>query len=372
LRLLVAPDSFKESVDATTAADALAAGWRAVRRGDDVVGCPLADGGEGTAAALHAARGGDWMETGVTGPLGQRVTAGYAMLPDQTAVIDMASAAGLALLAPESRCPMRATTFGVGELMLDACARGARCIVVGLGGSATVDGGAGMAQALGFRLLDAHGRDIPRGGGGLVHLDHIRPPETPLLNGVHVRAACDVRNLLTGPEGAAQVYGPQKGASPSQCRELDAHLGRLAAIAERELRAGKAEDSGAGAAGGLGFGLTVFAGATLESGFDLVARSAKLDDKLEACGLVLTGEGRIDAQSGYGKVLGRLAERCRARGVPLVAFCGALGPGCEALYGAGVARMIVLDKGPFAETASRLRDAAARLAGQWSPAEVQR
>ncbi|AMV39955.1 Glycerate 2-kinase [Planctomyces sp. SH-PL62] len=251
MRIVIAPDKFKGSLTAPEAAKALARGVRAAEPTAEILAVPMADGGEGVVEALVAATGGSYHEARVTGPLGSPVPARFGLLGDgRTAVVEMAAAAGLALVPRDRRDPRRTTTRGVGELMLAAADLGVGRLIVGIGGSATNDGGAGMAQALGFRLLDAQGRDLAPGGGALRALDRITPPDAgTALKGVEVSVACDVTNPLCGPTGASAVYGPQKGATPDMVEELDRNLDRLARIIERDLGAAVAEIPGAGPRG---------------------------------------------------------------------------------------------------------------------------
>jgi glycerate kinase len=344
MRVVVAPDKFKGSLDAASAASAMARGVHAADPSAVVDRAPVADGGEGTVSALVASTGGQFVSASVTGPLGHPVEAVYGMLggghggqSSTTAVIEMAAASGLALISPQDRDPGRTSTRGTGEMVLAARRRGADRIILGIGGSATNDGGAGLAQALGFRLLDADGRDLGPGGLELARLDRIdasgRPPE---LDGLTIRVACDVDNPLCGPRGASAVYGPQKGASPELVRALDAALARLAEVLKRDLHVDVADVPGAGAAGGLGAGLMGFLGATLASGVDLVLDAVGLDQRLDTADLCLTGEGAIDASSAFGKTIAGVARRARARGVPVLAIGGSLGPGARDVMKHGV------------------------------------
>ncbi|HAI21360.1 MAG TPA: glycerate kinase, partial [Clostridiales bacterium UBA8153] len=303
VKVVIAMNSFKGSLTAVEATAAVARGLRRRWPTAHLLEVPLADGGEGTVAALVATTGGRIHELEVTGPLGEPVRAGYGILGDGgTAVIEMAAAAGLPLVPPGRLDPGGATTFGVGQLVEAALEQGCTHIIMGIGGSATVDGGAGLAQALGARLLDAAGRPIPRGGLGLERLDRIDVgPLRARLSGVTLTVACDVDNPLCGPYGAAVVYGPQKGATPELAARLDAALCRYAAILKQELGADVLDLPGAGAAGGLGGGLVALAGARLRPGVDLVMEVTGLAAKLSGCRLVITGEGRLDAQTGHGK-----------------------------------------------------------------------
>jgi glycerate kinase len=310
---------------------------------------PVADGGEGTVEALVAATGGSYRQAEVTGPLGERVTARLGLLGDgRTAAIEMAAASGLVLVPPERRNPLIATTRGTGELLLAAVAAGARRVIVGIGGSATNDGGAGLAQALGYRLLDAEGRDLDPGGGSLDRLVRIDPAgRRPELDNVEVAVACDVTNPLCGPSGASAVYGPQKGATPAMVQELDRNLAHFAGIVARDLGLSIRDRPGSGAAGGLGGGLVAFAGGRLEEGVTLIINAVNLSERLANADLCLTGEGAIDAQSAFGKTpvgVGRLA---RARGCPTLALAGRIGPGAEAVLAQGIDAYFSICTGPM-------------------------
>jgi glycerate kinase len=288
------------------------------------------------------------------------------MLGDgRTAVVEMATASGLVLVPKEKRDPRSTTTRGTGELLLAAVEAGARRLIVGIGGSATNEGGAGMAQALGFRLLDPEGREIGPGGGPLGRLDHIEAGDGPSkLSGVEVAVACDVTNPLCGPQGASAVYGPQKGADPEMVAELDRNLARFAKIVERDLGASIAEIPGAGAAGGLGGGLVAFAGGRLERGVDLVIEAVGLRGRLEGADLCLTGEGSIDAQSAFGKTAVGVARSARSVGCPTLALVGSIGEGAEKALDEGIDAYFSICPGPIdleaavSEAASLLERAA--------------
>jgi glycerate kinase len=323
VRVVVAPDSFKGTIGAADAAAALAAGWRAARPADELTCVPLADGGEGTMAVLAAADpAARWHQAQVSGPGAERVTARWLELRDRTHVIELASAAGLPQLRQPD--PMGAHTAGVGELIGAALDAGAARITVGLGGSASTDGGSGALRALGARFTDAAGRDLAPGGGPLAALaaadtSRLRPPPPG-------GAACltDVRAPLLGPAGAAAVFGPQKGATPAQVRALEAGLARLAGL----LR-GQPGQPGAGAAGGTGYGLACW-GAELLAGSAEVARIAGLDAALAGAGLVITGEGRYDATSVTGKVVGAVRAAAGRAGVRTAIVAGLVAQGAEA------------------------------------------
>jgi glycerate kinase len=289
MNIIVAPDSFKGSLTALAAADAIVQGIRDVFPDAEIVSIPLADGGEGTVDALVRATEGKISQAEVTGPMGEPVEAHFGLLGDDvTGVVEMAQAAGLALVPPEKRNPLLTTTYGVGELMLAALDSGCRQLIVGLGGSATSDGGAGMAQALGVKLLGPGGAEVPRGAAGLASLEKVDMSGLdPRLQQTTIYAASDVNNPLCGPEGAAAVYGPQKGASEQMVRTLEAALGNLAAVIERDLGAEVRGLAGGGAAGGLGAGLVAFAGAEIRSGPNLVLELLQFEEFLPSADLVL-------------------------------------------------------------------------------------
>jgi len=335
LRILIAPDSFKESLDAAAAADALAKGLRRVLRAARIEKLPMADGGEGTVAAVVRATGGRLVRRSVTGPLGEPVRAAFGLLPDGSAVIEMAAASGLPLVPPARRDPRETTTYGTGELMIHALRLGASRLIVGLGGSATNDAGAGMAQALGAVFRDRRGRVLARplagrhlGAVGTVSLDCMALPRA----GVEVLAACDVRNPLYGPHGAAAIFGPQKGAGPAQVTDLDRKLRHFAGVVEGLTRRRLSARSGAGAAGGLGFGLMAFAGARLVPGAPLLMQLLGAEARLRNADLLITAEGRLDGQTLLGKAPHALARLARRAGVPVIGVGGALAEDASKLY----------------------------------------
>ncbi|MFA0731425.1 MAG: hypothetical protein LKKZDAJK_001197 [Candidatus Fervidibacter sp.] len=331
MRFVVAPDNFKGSASAREVAQAIAEGLKAALPDAVCDLVPMADGGEGTVDALVAATGGQIVSVRVTGPLGEPVDAFFGILGDgETAVIEMAAAAGLHLIPPEKRNPMVTTTYGVGELIRAALDAGRRRLIIGIGGSATNDGGAGMAQALGARLLDDQGNDIGFGGGALGRLDRIdlRDFDRRVWD-AEILVACDVTNPLTGPKGASAVYGPQKGATPEMVRQLDANLRRYAAILRRDLGVEVETVAGAGAAGGLGAGLLAFCRAQLRRGVELVLHAVHLPERVQKADLVITGEGCLDFQTGFGKVPHGVAQVAKRYGKPVIALAGQLGEGAE-------------------------------------------
>ena len=349
MKVVIAPQAFKGSLEALKVARAIEAGVKRTMPGVITVLKPMADGGEGTVQALISSSGGEMVTTSVTGPLGNKVRAGWGVFPDGTsAVIEMAAASGITLVPRGSLNPLLTTTFGTGELILAALERGCRRIIVGLGGSASNDGGAGMAQAIGARLLDEKGNDLPPGGAALARLHRIDVLGLDSrLADVEFIAATDVINPLCGGNGASAVYGPQKGATPEMVRQLDAALERYAAVIERDLGISVKDISGSGAAGGLGAGLLAFTGAKIISGVEMVIEASGLVDDLHGADLVFTGEGRLDGQSAYGKVPAGVAKRAKKYGVPVIAIAGGLGKGWEAIYRMGITGVSVTAPGPI-------------------------
>jgi len=358
MNIVIAPDSFKESLSAAAACEAIAAGVRSVWPEARLDLVPMADGGEGTVDALVAATDGRYQSVRVRGPLGELVEARFGLLGtgsaprqgkprERTAVIEMAAASGLPLVPPERRDPTRTTTYGTGQLIAAALDAGARRIIIGIGGSATTDGGAGAAQALGVRFLRRDGSECPAGlaGGDLGRIAAIDPSQRdPRLDRTEVIVACDVDNPLCGPRGSAAVYGPQKGATPQMVELLDRNLAHLADLIERDLGKTVRDVPGAGAAGGLGAGLIAFCDAKLWPGVDIVMDAVNLEPRVRKADLVITGEGRLDRQSMMGKVVagvGRLGRRC---GVPVIALVGTVGDGAEATLEVLEAYFSIIDK----------------------------
>ena len=338
MRVVIAPDSFKECATAPVVAEALARGIRRVWPEVDLELIPMADGGEGTVEALVRSTDGERVTCAVTAPLGDTVHADYGILGDkQCAVLEMAAASGLHLVPESRRDPRHTTTYGTGQLIVDALNRGIRRLIIGVGGSATNDGGAGMAQALGYQLRDATECDLPPGGAALAKLHRIAAEHVhPALSQCQIRVACDVTNLLCGPDGASAVYGPQKGATPEMIDELDDALRHFAAQIAQWRGIDIINLEGGGAAGGLAAGLVSFANAQLERGVDLVADACHLTEKLRGADLVITGEGTLDAQTVFGKVPIGVATRAADAGIPVIAVAGHLGEGYEDLLQHGV------------------------------------
>ena len=369
MRILIAPQAFKGSLDAVGVAAAIARGIKRVFPDAECDELPLADGGEGTVRALVRATGGSLRKSRVHDPLGREIEAEWGILGDgRTAVVEMAAASGLPLLAERERDPRRASTRGTGELLLDAAECGAALVVIGIGGSATNDGGAGMARAVGFHFLDAEGKDLPEGGAALARIHRIEGQVDPRLVRVSIEVASDVTNPLCGPLGASAVFGPQKGADPKAVAELDAALARFADVVERFIGRASRDVPGAGAAGGLGFGLLAFADAKLRSGAELVMTATKFGDRARAADLIVTGEGRVDEQSAYGKLTGTVVAKARDLRVPVALIAGGTAPGHESLFAKGLDALEVATQGPASldEAMSRADDhiaaAAERLA----------
>ncbi len=357
MNMIVAPDSFKGSLTALEAADAIVQGVRDVFPDAEIVSIPLADGGEGTVEALVRATEGKILPAEVTGPMGEPVDALFGLLGDDvTAVVEMAQAAGLSLVPAEKRNPLLASTYGVGELMRAALDTGCTQLIVGLGGSATSDGGAGMAQALGIKLLGAGGAELNPGAAALASLEKIdMSGRDPRVEGTKIYAASDVANPLCGPEGAAAVYGPQKGATDQMVQMLDKALANLASVIERDLGVEVRALPGGGAAGGLGAGLVAFAGAEIRSGPSLVLQLLRFDEFLESADLVLTGEGRIDRQIEFGKAISGVALLAEKHEVPVIAFTGCLEEEEDKLAERGISAVVPIAPGPVSEQDSVAR-----------------
>ena len=328
MRILVAPQEFKGTLTAVQAASAMGEALAAVLGSAELDVAPLSDGGPGFVDALLNAARGEARQSLVEDPLGRPVTARWGTIGGgRTAILEMAAASGLSLLAASERDPRRTSTFGTGELIRAALDAGCQQILLGVGGSATNDGGTGAAAALGVRFLDAHGQQVPRGGAALARLEQIDlTGRDPRLEKVQLFVAADVNNPLCGPSGASSIYGPQKGADAQMVSELDAALGRLAQVTARQIGRDFANVAGAGAAGGLAFGLLAFCGAHLRSGFELVCHQLGLEQRVQRADLVLTGEGRLDRQSSYGKGPGSLATLAKRHGKRTVIFAGRVDP----------------------------------------------
>lgn len=359
MKIVIASDSFKGSASALEVAQAVEKGIRKVVPGAEVVKVPVADGGEGTVDAMVFAGGGELRRRTVTGPLGGRVEAAYGVLPSGTAVIEMAAASGITLVPREELNPLVATTYGTGELIKAALDDGCRTILLGIGGSATNDGGAGMAQALGVSLRDADGKELTRGGGALKDLSAIDLAGLdPRVAECTFSVACDVKNPLCGETGASAIFGPQKGATPEMVQALDAALAHYARCIDAQLGKSVAETPGAGAAGGLGAGLLAFCHAEIRPGIETMLDFIQFGEILKGADLVITGEGRIDGQSVFGKVPVGVAHRAKAAGgIPVAAVVGCVGAGAEAVYAEGVDAILPIADGPMALDDSMARSA---------------
>ena len=349
MKVLIAPQAFKGSLSAAKAAKAIEAGVRQVFPEAEVVRLPVADGGDGTLEALVENTNGRMISQQVTGPLGRPVDARWGVMGDgKTAVIEMAQASGLALISPGSRDPRLSTTFGTGQLIKAALNHGYRRIIIGLGGSATNDGGAGMAQALGVRFLDRSGTILPFGGAALANLDSVDTSELyPILNEAEIIAATDVTNPLCGSIGASVVYGPQKGASATVVKELDRALARYAEVLIKSLGIDVANRPGAGAAGGLGAGLIAFAQGEVKPGIDLICDVLGFEEHLTGVNLIFTGEGRVDSTTVYNKAPIGVAKRAKIHNIPVILLVGSLGRGYQAVYDYGIDAVVCIQDRPM-------------------------
>ncbi|WP_261857751.1 glycerate kinase [Photobacterium sanguinicancri] len=362
MKIVIAPDSYKESLSAMEVAIAVEAGFRQVLPNAEYHKLPMADGGEGTVQSLVDATQGSIIECRVTGPLGEQVNAFYGLMGDgKTAIIEMAAASGLHLVPNDQRNPLQTTTYGTGELIIAALDQGVEHIIVGIGGSATNDGGIGMAQALGVQLLDASGKEIGYGGGALARLATIKMDNVdPRLANIHLEVACDVDNPLCGPKGASHIFGPQKGATPSMVEQLDANLAHYAELIKTQLGNEVKDTAGAGAAGGLGAALIGLFSASLRPGIEIVMDAVDLKAQLAGADLVITGEGRIDSQTIHGKTPIGVARCAKAFGIPVVGIAGCLSNDCHVVHEHGIdAVFSVVPRSVSLEEA--LRDAAVNV-----------
>ena len=349
MKVVIAPQAFKGSISALEAAEAMSDGVKRVVGDAQTVLVPVADGGDGTLETLVQGSGGEIRSAEVTEPLGERIVAQWGAMGDgRTAVIEMARTSGLALVRPDRCNPLIATTYGLGQAIGQALDAGFRKFIIGIGGSATNDAGAGMAQALGISLLDAGGRDLPFGGAALARLDRIDMERLdPRARQSQIQVACDVSNVLTGPEGASAIYGPQKGATPEMVAQLDEALLHFASVVKRDLGSDIKDVPGAGAGGGLGGGLIAFLHGELRAGVDIVLDTVALDDHLEGADLVITGEGCLDRQTLYNKAPIGVAERAKARNIPVIAISGSLGDGYGEIHNRGIDAAAAITRAPM-------------------------
>lgn len=355
MRIALSPNAFKGSLTALEAAECMRKGFHAALPRASFILIPMADGGDGTLQAVVDATGGRLLRKRVHDPLGRFVAARFGLSGDGgTAIIEMAEASGLVLLKSRERNPLLTSTRGTGELICKALDLGVRKIVIGIGGSATNDGGTGMARALGVRFLDASGKDLPEGGGSLVRLERIDMSRRDhRLQGVALDIACDVNNPLVGPHGATRVYAPQKGATPAMVKTLEAGLVRLGRVIRSDIGLDVAKVPGAGAAGGMGAGLMAFAGGRLKPGVEIVADVVRLRERLRGCDLVVTGEGRMDGQTVHGKTPVGVARVAQALGIPVIAIVGSLGMGARAVLDHGIDAYFSVLQRPMSEAQIR-------------------
>ncbi|HAQ20424.1 MAG TPA: glycerate kinase [Prolixibacteraceae bacterium] len=357
--IVIAPDSFKECLSATLVAEAISSGIKRIVPEAEMISIPLADGGEGTVEALVAVTNGKIIPTSSVDALNRPVESFYGILGyGKTAVIEMAAASGLELLAPNERNPLITTTYGTGLLLKAALEAGFTRIILGIGGSATNDGGAGMAQALGFKLLDKNNNPIGLGGSSLGKLHTIdRSNVHPLLQSVKITVACDVSNPLLGASGATRVYGPQKGATPEMLETLEANMSHFARILHKEFGNDISYIPGAGAAGGLGAGLMVFCQAEIVSGFELISKLTHLEDQISKASLVFTAEGKIDSQTAFGKTIIGVAKLAKKHSVPVIALAGIVCDDLTELYGQGITSVFAIGDQPMSLEESKSRAA---------------
>lgn len=374
MKIVIAPDSFKDSLSAQSVAHAIAAGLIDVWPDAELVECPMADGGEGTIEAVLAACDGEWMSNQVSGPLAQPVQAQWGWLAGtRTAIIEMAMASGLQLLSLDQRDATITSTFGTGELIKAALDAGAERVILAIGGSATNDAGTGMLSALGVRFLDRDDQPLAPGGLALAQLARIDLTGLdPRLNSVRFEVAADVNNPLCGVQGASHIFGPQKGASPEQVLALDAALGHFAKHSAQALGRDESEHPGSGAAGGMGFAAKAYLNASFRPGVEVVADLTGLADALEGADLVITGEGRFDAQTLRGKTPFGVARMAQRKNVPVIVLAGTLGEGYADLYAHGVSAAFAVTSGPMtlefacANAATLLHDRARDIARVWA------
>jgi len=357
MKIVVAPDSFKGSLTAIEVSDAIEQGIEEIFPEAEILKIPMADGGDGTVQCMVNATGGKILKEKVTDPLGGEILASYGILGDKkTAVIEMAEASGLALVPNNKRDPLIATTYGTGQLIKAALDQGCRKIIIGIGGSATNDGGAGMVQALGVKLLDKDGKEISFGGGGLKKVFRIDTKYLDKrLSETEVLVASDVSNPLCGPKGASKIYGPQKGATPEVIKELDESLAHFAALIKRDLNKDIKDIPGAGAAGGLGAGLIAFLNAELRLGIEIIIEVVKLEQAMKDAELVITGEGKIDSQTIYGKVPVGVAKIAKKHNIPVMAVAAIIGNDADIVHQYGIDNLIQSSEPPINMNAPRFK-----------------
>lgn len=373
MKIVIAPDSFKESLSALEVAESIEKGFKRVIPDAEYINVPMADGGEGTVKSLVDATGGKIISKTVTGPLGEPVDAFFGILGNKTtAVIEMAAASGLHLVPVEKRNPLVTTTRGTGELIAAALDYGVKHIIIGIGGSSTNDGGAGMAKALGALLLDENGIEIGEGGGSLFDLASINLSEfDPRIANIKIEVACDVDNPLTGEKGASAIFGPQKGATAEMVALLDKNLGHYAAIIERDLGKKINEVPGAGAAGGLGGGLLAYLPSELKRGIEIVIEATGLSKIVEDADLVITGEGKIDGQTIFGKTPVGVAKTAKKYGIPVVGIAGNLSSDSHVVHEYGIDAIfsivpgVILLEDAFKHAGEYVERTAANIAAVW-------
>lgn len=349
MKIVIAPDSFKGSISAVKACEAMEKGVRRVFPEAEVIKMPVADGGEGTVDAFACAVPCEIVERDVTGPLGDKVKARFAVLKDHTAVIEMAAASGLTLINEAKRNPLKTTSYGTGELIKAALDLGCTKVILGLGGSATNDGGVGLAQALGISFLDEGGSELGFGGGGLGRLTHIDcSARYEKTNKLKIIVASDVSNTLCGEKGASCVFGPQKGATEEMVRTLDKNLGHYAKVLKDQSGCDVKDIAGTGAAGGIAASLLAFFNTRIEAGIERILDTIGFNEHLNGADLVLTGEGKVDYQTAFGKVPAGVAARAKKRNIPVIAFAGGIGSGIETLYEMGINSVISITDKPMA------------------------
>ena len=374
MKIVIAPDSFKESLSAAEVCAEIEAGFREIWPDAAYTLIPMADGGEGTVAAVIAGLGGSVVPAMVTGPMGDRFAAFYGLSADgHTAILEMSAASGLEHVPPAQRNPMQATSYGTGELIRAALDAGVSRCILGIGGSATVDGGAGMLQALGVQLLNGEGRSIGRGGGALAHLTRVDLAGLdPRLQRCRIEVACDVDNPLTGPNGATAVFGPQKGATPTMVAQLEDGLVNFARVIAADVGMNIASTPGAGAAGGMGAALIACLHAQMRPGVELIAELVDLESAVRDADLVATGEGRIDSQTVRGKTPAGVAALAKRYGRPVIALAGSLSDDAEKVHLCGIdAVFSILQRTcsreeAFADAAANLRTTARNVAAVWN------